>query len=416
MLYRYASILLFILACIAVPLPVSADEKDNFSVSDLERVEAERDKVLKRLKKLEKSGKKVDRELQEIDNDLVIAAADSRRREEAANDAQQTLNELEIREINARGELLSDREALSDILATLMSFGSKRPPALTTSPEDTSSAIRAAILMGDIAPKLAEKAESLAIELEQLAKLQADIHNEKEDLARAEQTLLARRDEIEALHKEKRAKRIELAKATMDLNAQNDALAKEADTLQALLSSIISKAPTAPSMKPPPPRKFAKHKKNKIDDAALKKSNRLKLPPTSFGNLSGIQRPAIGRLINSYGSIDSISSQKSKGQTWSTRKGAQVVAPKDGRVEYAGVFRTYGQILILDLGEDYLMVLAGLDSIYAEAGQSVLGGEPLGRMEDSAKQRPELYIELRHKGSIVDPELLLSKSTTGLKG
>lgn len=401
-------------AFLALGMPANAQEQeeaqDTFSISDLERVQAERDKVLKRLKKLEKNGRKADRELQEIDDDLVAAAADSRRRESAANDAQMVLNELEIKEVDARRELLTDQKALSDILATLMTFGSKRPPALTTSPEDTSAAIRAAILMGDIAPKLATKAQALAAELETLAKLQNNIRKEKEDLTRAEQTLLARREEIEALHKEKRARRIQLAKATMDLELQNQALAKEADTLQALLSSIVSKAPTSPSKKPPPPRKFAKLKKKSIDAPSVKKAATSRPSTTTFGASTSLQRPAIGKLVYAFGSRR-VPDNKSLGQTWQTRKGAHVVSPRDGRVEYAGVFRTYGQILILDLGEDYLMVLAGLDSIYTEVGQTVLSGEPVGRMSDKAKQTPELYIELRHKGSPIDPEILLSKST-----
>ncbi len=409
--YAFSSLLFALLAMIAAP--VSADdkttEKDTFSISDLERVEAERDKVLKRLKKLERSEKKADRELQEIDDDLVRAAADSRRRETAANDAQMALNELEIKEVQARRALLADEEALADVLATLMSFASKRPPALTTSPEDTSAAIRAAILMGDIAPKLATEAEELAQELDTLATLQNKIREEKDDLTRAEQTLLARRQEIEALYKEKRARRIELTKATMSLRTQNENLAKEANTLQSLLASIRTKAPTAPSKKPPPPPRFAKLKKNKIEAP----KNR----PTynGFGGISGIQRPVIGTLVNAYGSPKT-STGKALGQTWQTRKGAHVVSPRDGRVEYAGVFRTYGQILILDLGEDYMMVLAGLDAIYAEVGQSVLSGEPVGRMSVSDKQTPELYIELRHLGTTIDPEVLLAKSTNGSNG
>ncbi len=396
--------------CVAFASPVWAQEKktdkDTFSISDLERVEAERDEVLKRLKKLEKSGKKADRELQEIDDDLVAAAADSRRREESAINAQMALNELEIQEIAARQELLRDKDTLADVLATLMSFGSKRPPALTTSPEDTSAAIRAAILMGDVAPKLSAKAEALADELDKLAQLQADIYNEREDLIRAEQTLLARRQEIEALYTEKRSKRIELAKATSALEAQNKALASESDTLQALLSSIVTKAPTTPSLKPLPPRRFAKLKQTPVE-VPKTTSPKARAPTTIFGSNSQIQRPAIGTLVSGYGNSNT-NSEKTKGQTWQTRSGAQVVSPRDGRVEYAGIFRSYGQILILDLGENYIMVLAGLDSIYAEVGQSVLSGEPVGRMSDNAKQTPELYIELRHMGVPIDPDTILT--------
>ncbi|MEM8920717.1 MAG: peptidoglycan DD-metalloendopeptidase family protein, partial [Pseudomonadota bacterium] len=79
-------------------------------------------------------------------------------------------------------------------------------------------------------------------------------------------------------------------------------------------------------------------------------------------------------------------------------------APLDARVEYAGLFRSYGQILILDVGDSYLVVLAGLGAIYVETGQLVLAGEPVGRMADQKSPPPELYLEVRYNGQPIDPE------------
>jgi septal ring factor EnvC (AmiA/AmiB activator) len=61
-------------------------------------------------------------------------------------------------------------------------------------------------------------------------------------------------------------------------------------------------------------------------------------------------------------------------------------------------------MLILDVGEDYLVVVSGLDAVYAEAGQWVLAGEPIGRMADRRFPPPELYVEVRRAGQPVDPE------------
>ena len=75
----------------------------------------------------------------------------------------------------------------------------------------------------------------------------------------------------------------------------------------------------------------------------------------------------------------------------------------DARVEYAGVFRSYGQMLILDVGGDMLVIMSGLGDLYPEPGQWVLSGEPVGRMSGQKSPSPELYLEVRRKGQPVDP-------------
>ncbi|MEX0628101.1 MAG: peptidoglycan DD-metalloendopeptidase family protein [Cucumibacter sp.] len=96
-----------------------------------------------------------------------------------------------------------------------------------------------------------------------------------------------------------------------------------------------------------------------------------------------------------------------------TRAEAQVVAPADGWVVYKGPYLNYGQIVILNAGLGYNIVLAGLDSTAVELGQFVLMGEPLGQMgtrttgqtvaTSAGMSRPTLYIEIRSDGAPIDP-------------
>lgn len=86
-----------------------------------------------------------------------------------------------------------------------------------------------------------------------------------------------------------------------------------------------------------------------------------------------------------------------------TRPRAQVVSPFDARVEFAGPFNTYGGLLILNVGDDYYIVLAGMAVTYASVGQSVLAGEPVGAMPDQSQPAPDLYLELRRDGVAIDP-------------
>jgi septal ring factor EnvC (AmiA/AmiB activator) len=101
--------------------------------------------------------------------------------------------------------------------------------------------------------------------------------------------------------------------------------------------------------------------------------------------------------------------------TFATRPGAEVVAPFDGRVLFAGAFRGYGQILIIGHGDGYHSLVAGLDRIDSSVGQWLVAGEPIGRMSaDEAK--PRLYLELRHNGQPINPLPWLATRDAKVKG
>ncbi len=144
-----------------------------------------------------------------------------------------------------------------------------------------------------------------------------------------------------------------------------------------------------------------------------------------------IRLPATGLLLSGFGSRTA-EGTRSEGMTIATRPGAQVIAPFDGKVAYAGPFRRYGQLLILSVGEGYHVLLAGMDQIDATVGQSVLAGEPLGRMgstfssssdeisespqKTATDGRPSLYIEFRKNSDPIDPRPWLKMSDTKARG
>ena len=105
-----------------------------------------------------------------------------------------------------------------------------------------------------------------------------------------------------------------------------------------------------------------------------------------------------------------------KGISIRTRAGAQVVATFDGQIVYAGEFRGYGQILIIDHGQRYHTLLAGLDRIDAEIGQWVLAGEPVAVMGARSEGDPELYLELRRTGQPINPLPWLATNSDKVQG
>jgi septal ring factor EnvC (AmiA/AmiB activator) len=93
-----------------------------------------------------------------------------------------------------------------------------------------------------------------------------------------------------------------------------------------------------------------------------------------------------------------------------------VSSPADGWVQFAGPFRSYGQLLIINAGDGYYLLLAGMDQISVEVGQFVLAGEPVGGMGDKgagsagSEGDPTLYVEFKKDGGSIDPEPWWAKS------
>jgi septal ring factor EnvC (AmiA/AmiB activator) len=122
--------------------------------------------------------------------------------------------------------------------------------------------------------------------------------------------------------------------------------------------------------------------------------------------------PAQGKRVLAFGERIQTGGGRSKGIVVETRHGAQIVSPTDGWIVYAGPFRAYGQLLIINAGAGYHIVLAGLSQIDVQIGQFVLAAEPVGTMPPSlrrsasvgASSAPVLYVEFRKDGRPIDPE------------
>jgi septal ring factor EnvC (AmiA/AmiB activator) len=146
--------------------------------------------------------------------------------------------------------------------------------------------------------------------------------------------------------------------------------------------------------------------------AALHDPGRL-APALAFAAAKGrLPLPVNGVRIKEFGAPDGLGGTE-KGLTVAARPGAQITAPCDGWVVYAGPFRNYGQLLILNAGSGYHVLLAGMDRISVDLGQFVVTGEPVAVMGGGGSQmpaalaassgRPVLYVEFRKDGTPVDP-------------
>jgi septal ring factor EnvC (AmiA/AmiB activator) len=191
------------------------------------------------------------------------------------------------------------------------------------------------------------------------------------------------------------------------------ALSRQVDSLQGLIGKMeqdlksAAKAAATASLQGAPATV-----NGKPNLGALKDPARLS-PAIAFASAKGLfALPVNGVKIRDFAGSDGAGGVE-KGISLATRPGAQVTTPCDGWVVYAGPFRSYGQLLILNAGGGYHVLIAGMERISVNIGQFVLTGEPVATMGTTTSQvasilaanasRPVLYIEFRKDGTPIDP-------------
>ena len=373
-------------------LPVQG--QDDVSRADLEALEAEREETLRQLAILESAGGVGAGDLEKLERDLISAAMESQRREEQATSTELKLVSLRSRLAAARTDLVEGEDALEDLMASLAISGRHRPPALLTQPKSANQAIRAAILMGEVAPEVRSKTKVLGEEITELRRLERNVLREQKTLAAADAALALKREEIIQLTTAKRAAFEDVNSDAEILRQHAESLGEKAGGLRDLILALEAAAPAAPRLKP---------RLALAENSQPRPTQRASLPRATVSQPLGVLAlPASGRVVRAWG--DKMpGGAKSESVAFATRSGAQVSAPISGTVEFAGPFRSYGQLLILSTSDGYHVLLWGMSSSYVAVGQSVQQGEPVARMAERAGGEPELYLEVRKGGEPMDP-------------
>ena len=384
-----------VLACLALgAIGLPALGQGDVSRAELQALEAEREDALQQLEALEQAGSLVAGDLEKLERDLISAAMESQRREEQASSAELKLISLRSRLTTARTDLVEGEDTLEDLMASLALSGRHRPPALLTQPQDANQAIRAAILMGEVAPQVKQKTTDLSGEITKLRRLERQVLREQKVLAAADAALALKQEEITQMTAAKRAAFEDVNADAQFLRQRAESLGEKASTIRELIAALEAAAPGAPRLKPR--LVLAEQSQSRV-------ASRPSLPrPTVSQPLGVLALPATGRMVRAWG--DKMpGGESSESVAFATRNGAQVSAPISGTVEFSGPFRSYGQLLILSTSDGYHVLLWGMSSNYVSVGQSVQQGEPVAKMSERANGAPELFMEVRKGGKPMDP-------------
>ena len=345
-------------------------------------------------------------------NQQLIDTAAKIRDTEANIDATQVrLKPLDEKRALFEKSLAERRATIIEILAALQRVGRQPPPALMVNPEDALQAVRTAITLGAVVPEMRAQADALAGDLADLAAVRKQILAERDKLA-SDMGSLGREQLRMTLLIDQRQKKQAIVEQALDSERQHATdLARQADTIKDLIARL--EQDLDPAMRA---RRNSAHAiendANKPHLAALGDPGRLS-PAVTFPDMRGRMRlPVNGTRIRDFGGSDG-SGGTQKGLSIVARPGAQITAPCDGWVVYAGAFRSYGQLLILNAGGGYHVLLAGMERISVDLGQFVLTGEPVAVMGDASQasasvtpavpKEPVLYVEFRKDGTPIDP-------------
>lgn len=351
---------------------------------------------------------------------LIESAARRKDLERKIAAGEKKLADLGIREDEIRASFKDRRAILAEVLAALQRMGRNPPPALLVSPEDALASVRTAILLGAVVPGIRHETEKLAADLGELLRLRMEGQKETETLVA---TMSSRQEEERRMdmllvENDRLSRKNTLELATEKRRAEE--LAARASSMEGLISSLeteirsVREAAEKARAEEERLKRLSEEQRQKARELAASSSpdkNRI-APAYAFSDLKQkLELPAAGEILRQFGDPDG-TGHEAKGMVIASAPGSLVTAPADGWVVYAGEFRSYGQMIILNTGDGYHMVLSGMDRVSTGQGKFVLSGEPLAVMGEKRvasatalaleTDRPTLYIEFRKDGKPVD--------------
>lgn len=292
----------------------------------------------------------------------------------------------------AQAARLAQRQEPVVRLTAALQMMARRPVALALAqPGSIVDAVHMRAVLGQVLPVIEQRTAGLRAELARSRALRATAQQAADALAQAQADRKQRQDALAALEALKRVaardyganagleseRALALGEKARDIVDLMDRL-EEAGDLRDRLAAL-----SGPLMRPARPGNAAAPEPDRARSDAGPPPYRL---------------PVLGQLVTGMGEVND-GGVRSRGLTLVTRPGAQAIAPTAGKIAFAGPYRDYGQILIIDHGQGWTTLITGLHRVTAQVGDSVRQGDPVGV---TGAERPNITVELRRNGRPVD--------------
>lgn len=373
-------------------------------------------------KKLQAQALQISLELTKIKDEMIKAAQKLQNDEEKTTKMENELAVLEQQLNEAQTAFNRENKNLIKTLSSLQNLALHPNQALLVQPLSPLEMLRSALLLQKAVPYLSANAQKIKADLEDLNARQQKVKNQLEKVKIQKDSLAKQQAAMQKMSTQKNKMRQQIEGESQRTREQAERLSSQASDLRDLWEKIEHEREIK-RRRDEEIRRAAREREEKarqayldeqrrkirvetVEDNAKKGSNFAKASSsaglTGFSSARGkLAKPARGTVITSYGEELS-KGVTSKGMLIKTRPSAQVIAPYDGSVVFAGPFKGYGNLIIIDHGQSYMLLLAGMASVDAEPGQLVLAGEPVGIMPDGDKAK--LYLEIRKDKRPINPE------------
>jgi len=311
----------------------------------------------------------------------------------AAAEARIVLIDDERDKLNKR--LAARREPLIRLTGALQKLA-RRPLALSAlKPGSVRETVYLRAMLENAIPQVRQRTAALRAEIKRGQAIEAEARQALAALEDSETQLEDRRRRLAAIETRQR---LALRQAGGDADREKElalALAEEARDLDALVAQLDAAgnlrkelaALPGPIMRPSQPQETL---------AAV--ATATPIPSATMPN-SGFQLPVTGRTIAGFGEIGD-GGVRNTGISLSPRNGAQVIAPAEGRVAFAGPYRGYDRIVIIEHDGGWTSLVTGLARTDVAVGDDLLSGSPLGV---AGGEQPVVTLELRRGGEPVNP-------------
>lgn len=357
-------------------------------------LEQQRGSAESRKKELEKEAASVKSELEGMQKELVSNAAAIKKSEERLNKLESRMKDLNGEKTEIESRLKKDKSSIGDLVLALERLNRTPPEAILAKPGAPLETAQSAMLLQSILPGIYGRAENLKKDITRLEDIIRQLAEDQVAAKKEMESLTAKQAEMKNLLGKRKSL---YAKTQTGIREQEEALREisiKADNLKDLVAKIEERERTQAASAAATAARYA-------DDEPVRAAA---MRPTPIPKAGSPQLPVTGAIRVGYGSTDDIGAE-SQGLTIEGRSGALVVAPMGGVVRYAGTFKNYGQIVIVEHQKEYHSLIAGLARIDTVVGQSVAAGEPVGILgkNSGSGEKPTLYYELRYRGQPVNP-------------
>ena len=331
-------------------------------------------------------------ELDEIRGESIEMAQTIRAKEEQIAEKVDTLNVLEEQLAKHQLQFRERRDDIAKLLYGMIRMQRMPRQFVIAQPGNAEDLLRTASALEISYSASNQEIEMLHTQLEELSRLQHDVSETRDELQEEKLAMLSKQDKLQSNLKKRQQIQQKLSKDQQALKRRIKQLSSESSSMRELLAKLeqeqsLFKRLGAPRIKPESPPKPG-------DEPFVDMKGRLPYP-------------AGGKLLHRFGDKNGAGDHH-QGQVIQTFASALVTAPHKGSVVFSGDFMDYGNMIIIQHDKKHHLVLAGLDKVKVEPGQTLEAGEPVGVMGNTLNNR-ELYIELRKDSKAIDPAAWMGK-------